>query len=87
VSERPGRREFLSSTVACLAAGPAAAAAREEPKPPGAEAQAAVERAVAECRHRLLQGLDPAIRFTRTKTLMMGDDRCDHAYELSPGQG
>jgi hypothetical protein len=28
------------------------------------------------------RGLNPAIRFTRTKTLMQGDDCCDHAYEL-----
>jgi hypothetical protein len=28
------------------------------------------------------QGLNPAIRFTRTKTLMMGDSICDHTYEL-----
>ncbi len=29
------------------------------------------------------QGLNPAIRFTRTQTLMNGDDCCDHAYDLS----
>lgn len=29
------------------------------------------------------QGLNPAITFTRTKTLMQGDDCCDHTYELS----
>lgn len=29
------------------------------------------------------QGLNPAIKFTRTKTLMQGDDCCDHTYELS----
>ncbi len=28
------------------------------------------------------EGLNPAIRFTRTKTLMMGDTVCDHTYEL-----
>ncbi len=28
------------------------------------------------------QGLNPAIRFTRTKTLMEGDDCCDHTYDL-----
>ena len=28
------------------------------------------------------QGLNPAIKFTRTKTLMQGDDCCDHTYEL-----
>jgi len=28
------------------------------------------------------QGLNPAIRFTRTKTLMMGDTICDHSYDL-----
>ena len=28
------------------------------------------------------QGLNPAIRFTRTKTLMNGDDCCNHTYEL-----
>ncbi len=30
------------------------------------------------------KGLNPAIRFTRTKTLMEGDDHCDHTYELPP---
>jgi hypothetical protein len=29
------------------------------------------------------QGLNPAIKFTRTKTLMQGHDCCDHAYELA----
>jgi predicted ArsR family transcriptional regulator len=28
------------------------------------------------------EGLNPAIRFSRTKTLMMGDDCCDHSYTL-----
>ncbi len=28
------------------------------------------------------QGLNPAIRFTRTKTLMQGDDCCNHTYDL-----
>lgn len=28
------------------------------------------------------QGLNPAIEFTRTKTLMNGDDCCDHTYRL-----
>ncbi|NDJ75475.1 MAG: L-2-amino-thiazoline-4-carboxylic acid hydrolase [Chloroflexi bacterium] len=28
------------------------------------------------------QGLNPAIRFTRTQTLMDGDECCDHTYEL-----
>jgi hypothetical protein len=28
------------------------------------------------------EGLNPKIRFTRSKTLMQGDDCCDHAYEL-----
>jgi len=28
------------------------------------------------------QGLNPAIKFTRTKTLMQGDDCCDHTYDL-----
>ena len=28
------------------------------------------------------QGLNPAIKFTRTKTLMQGDDCCNHTYEL-----
>ncbi len=32
------------------------------------------------------QGLNPAIRFTRTKTLMMGDAICNHTYEL-PASG
>jgi hypothetical protein len=27
-------------------------------------------------------GLNPRLRFTRTKTLMMGDAVCDHTYEL-----
>jgi hypothetical protein len=27
-------------------------------------------------------GLNPAIQFTRTKTLMQGDDHCDHCFEL-----
>lgn len=27
-------------------------------------------------------GLNPDITFTRTKTLMEGDDHCDHTYEL-----
>jgi hypothetical protein len=27
-------------------------------------------------------GLNPAIRFSRTKTLMQGDDHCNHTYEL-----
>jgi hypothetical protein len=27
-------------------------------------------------------GLNPAMRFTRTKTLMQGDDCCDHTYEV-----
>lgn len=28
------------------------------------------------------QGLNPAIKFTRTKTLMQGDDCCNHSYEF-----
>jgi hypothetical protein len=28
------------------------------------------------------EGLNPKIRFTRTKTLMQGGDCCDHTYEL-----
>lgn len=32
--------------------------------------------------HGFCQGLNPDIRFTRTKTLMQGDDFCDHTYEL-----
>ena len=28
------------------------------------------------------QGFNPEIRFTRTKTLMQGDDCCDHTYRL-----
>jgi len=28
------------------------------------------------------QGLNPQIEFTRTKTLMQGDDCCDHSYKL-----
>lgn len=31
------------------------------------------------------QGLNPKIRFTRTKTLMAGDDCCNHRYELTTG--
>lgn len=33
------------------------------------------------------EGLNPALRFTRTKTLMMGDGCCDHTYELPPARG
>ena len=33
--------------------------------------------------HGFCQGLNPKIRFTRTKTLMAGDPVCNHAYELS----
>lgn len=29
------------------------------------------------------QGLNPRIRFMRTKTLMAGDDCCDHTYDLN----
>jgi hypothetical protein len=28
------------------------------------------------------RGLNPQIKFTRTKTLMQGDDHCNHSYEL-----
>jgi len=35
--------------------------------------------------HGFCRGLNPKIRFTRTKTLMAGDDCCDHTYELRPG--
>lgn len=28
------------------------------------------------------QGLNPEMTFTRTRTLMQGDDCCDHTYEL-----
>ncbi|MBI5958310.1 MAG: L-2-amino-thiazoline-4-carboxylic acid hydrolase [Chloroflexi bacterium] len=28
------------------------------------------------------QGLNPKIKFSRTKTLMQGDDCCDHTYDL-----
>ena len=28
------------------------------------------------------QGLNPHLHFSRTKTLMLGDDHCDHTYEL-----
>ena len=31
------------------------------------------------------RGLNPAIRFTRTQTLMAGDSCCDHTYELKGG--
>ncbi len=27
-------------------------------------------------------GLNPEMKFTRTKTIMQGDDHCDHTYEL-----
>jgi len=37
--------------------------------------------------HGFCQGLNPAIRFTRTRTLMRGDDCCDHTYELPAVQG
>lgn len=30
------------------------------------------------------QGLNPAMTFTRTRTLMQGDECCDHTYELMP---
>jgi hypothetical protein len=30
-------------------------------------------------------GLNPAIKFTRTKTLMQGDECCDHTYDLDAG--
>lgn len=29
------------------------------------------------------QGLNPKIEFTRTKTLMQGDDCCDHTYKIA----
>lgn len=29
------------------------------------------------------QGLNPQIKFTRSKTLMQGDDCCNHQYELA----
>jgi predicted ArsR family transcriptional regulator len=29
----------------------------------------------------IVRGFNPAIAFTRTKTLMQGDDCCDHCYE------
>ncbi|MBU1048556.1 L-2-amino-thiazoline-4-carboxylic acid hydrolase [Candidatus Bipolaricaulota bacterium] len=29
------------------------------------------------------QGLNPAMRFTRTKSLMKGDDCCNHTYQLT----
>jgi hypothetical protein len=32
--------------------------------------------------HGFCRGLNPAIRFTRTKTLMNGDECCDHTYEM-----
>jgi hypothetical protein len=32
--------------------------------------------------HGFCRGLNPAIRFTRTKTLMNGDECCNHTYEL-----
>ena len=32
--------------------------------------------------HGFCQGLNPAMRFTRTKTLMSGDECCDHTYEM-----
>jgi len=39
-------------------------------------------------RRGFCEGLNPAIEFTRTKTLMQGDDCCDHAYALrAPGTG
>jgi hypothetical protein len=33
------------------------------------------------------QGLNPRIRFTRTKTLMAGDPVCNHTYELPAADG
>jgi len=32
--------------------------------------------------HGFCQGLNPAMTFTRTRTLMQGNDCCDHTYEL-----
>lgn len=32
--------------------------------------------------HGFRRGLNPAIRFARTKTLMNGDECCNHTYEL-----
>jgi predicted ArsR family transcriptional regulator len=32
------------------------------------------------------QGLNPNIKFSRSKTLMVGDDCCDHTYELTDGE-
>ena len=32
--------------------------------------------------HGFCQGLNSSIKFTRTKTLMNGDDCCNHAYSL-----
>ncbi len=37
--------------------------------------------------HGFCQGLNPAMQFTRMKTLMSGDDCCDHTYELSAHDG
>jgi hypothetical protein len=31
------------------------------------------------------QGFNPEIKFTRTRTLMQGDDCCDHTYRLEKG--
>jgi hypothetical protein len=30
------------------------------------------------------RGLNPGMKFTRTKTLMQGDDCCNHSYEVEP---
>jgi hypothetical protein len=30
------------------------------------------------------RGLNPKMTFTRTRTLMRGDDGCDHTYTLEP---
>jgi hypothetical protein len=30
------------------------------------------------------RGLNPEMKFTRTKTLMQGDDCCNHSYEVEP---
>lgn len=32
--------------------------------------------------HGFCAGLNPSLKFTRTKTIMMGDEYCNHTYEL-----
>lgn len=33
--------------------------------------------------HAVVEGFNPGIRFTRTKTIMAGDDFCNFSFELA----